>query len=52
MRARDGCSPDKLRVDQAMVAFTRELAQPGKPVAAICHTGWMLAEADVAGAGG
>jgi protease I len=43
-----GYSPDKLRVDQAMVAFTRELVQSGKPVAAICHAGWMLAEADVA----
>jgi protease I len=43
-----GYSPDKLRVDQAMVAFTREFVQSGKPVAAICHAGWMLAEADVA----
>jgi protease I len=43
-----GYSPDKLRVDEGMVTFTRELAQSGKPVAAICHAGWMLAEADVA----
>jgi protease I len=42
-----GYSPDKLRVDQGMVTFTRELVQSGKPVAAICHAGWMLAEADV-----
>ncbi|MGH3992182.1 MAG: type 1 glutamine amidotransferase domain-containing protein [Pseudonocardiaceae bacterium] len=43
-----GYSPDKLRVDEDMVAFTRQLVQSGKPVAAICHAGWMLAEADVA----
>jgi protease I len=43
-----GYSPDMLRVDQAMVTFTREFVQSGKPVAAICHAGWMLAEADVA----
>lgn len=43
-----GYSPDKLRVNEGMVAFTRELVQSGKPVAAICHAGWMLAEADVA----
>jgi deglycase len=42
-----GYSPDKLRVDDGMVTFTRELVQSGKPVAAICHAGWMLAEADV-----
>jgi protease I len=43
-----GYSPDKLRVNEAMVTFTREFVQSGKPVAAICHAGWMLAEADVA----
>ena len=43
-----GYSPDKLRADEGMVTFTRELVQSGKPVAAICHAGWMLAEADVA----
>jgi len=43
-----GYSPDKLRVDEDMVAFTRELVRSGKPVAAICHAGWMLAEAGVA----
>jgi protease I len=43
-----GFSPDKLRVHDGMVNFTREMVQSGKPVAAICHAGWMLAEADVA----
>ena len=42
-----GYSPDKIRGNKGMVAFTRSLAQAGKPVAAICHAGWMLAEADV-----
>src|SRR5437762_1727673 len=42
-----GYSPDKLRVNEGMVEFTREFVQSGKPVAAICHAGWMLAEADV-----
>jgi deglycase len=42
-----GYSPDKLRINEDMVEFTREFAHSGKPVAAICHAGWMLAEADV-----
>src|SRR5215510_1845384 len=43
-----GYSPDKLRMDPKMVAFTRDIFNAGKPVAAICHAGWMLAEADIA----
>jgi len=39
-----GYSPDKLRINEGMVEFTREFVQSGKPVAAICHAGWMLAE--------
>jgi protease I len=42
-----GYSPDKIRVDPGMVALTREVYQANKPVAAICHAGWMLAEADI-----
>jgi protease I len=42
-----GYSPDKIRVDQGMVAFTKKIADADKPVAAICHAGWMLAEADL-----
>jgi len=30
-----------------MVALTRNMHQALKPVAAICHAGWMLAEADI-----
>ena len=43
-----GYSPDKLRAEPAMVDFVRQMVEDGKPVAAICHAGWMLAEADVA----
>jgi protease I len=43
-----GYSPDKLRVEPAVVDFVRQMVEDGKPVAAICHAGWMLAEADVA----
>lgn len=43
-----GYSPDKIRTNKDMVALTRSIAEADKPVAAICHAGWMLAEADVA----
>ena len=43
-----GYSPDKIRADQKMVDLTRAMYRAGKPVAAICHAGWMLAEADIA----
>ena len=42
-----GYSPDKIRTDPKMVEFTRAIAGDEKPVAAICHAGWMLAEADI-----
>jgi protease I len=42
-----GYSPDKIRLDEGMVALTKSIASADKPVAAICHAGWMLAEADV-----
>ena len=42
-----GYSPDKLRTDAKMVQFTREMVEASKPVAAICHAGSMLVEADV-----
>ena len=40
-------NPDKLRMDERAVAFTRAFFQAHKPVAAICHGPWLLAEADV-----
>jgi protease I len=42
-----GYSPDKLRTDAKVVQFTREMVEASKPVAAICHAGSMLVEADV-----
>src|SRR5262245_33484911 len=41
-----GFSPDHMRRTPAMVRFVREANAAGKPVAAICHGGWMLASAD------
>jgi len=38
---------DHLRLDDAAVAFTRAFFAQHKPVAAICHAAWILAEADV-----
>jgi protease I len=43
-----GYSPDKIRTNEGMVALTRRVYEAHKPVAAICHAGWMLAEADIA----
>jgi protease I len=33
-------NPDKLRLDDTAVAFVRDFANSGKPVAAICHGPW------------
>ena len=38
---------DKLRLDEAAVAFVGEFVRSGKPVAAICHAPWVLLEAGV-----
>jgi protease I len=40
-------NPDKLRMDERVVATVRAFAEAGKPVAAICHGPWLLAEADL-----
>ena len=40
-------NPDQLRTIRSAVAFVRSFFDAGKPVAAICHAPWMLAEADV-----
>jgi protease I len=36
---------DQLRVKSGAVALVREFVDAGKPVAAICHAGWILIEA-------
>jgi protease I len=38
---------DFVRADAAAVAFVKAFFDAGKPVAAICHAPWVLAEADV-----
>ena len=40
-------NPDKLRLDSSAVAFVRDFVNSGKPVGAICHGPWTLAEAGV-----
>jgi len=40
-------NPDKLRTNRKAVQFVRSFFDQRKPVAAICHGPWMLAEADV-----
>lgn len=40
-------NPDALRVEQPALAFTRAFFDAGKPVAAICHGPWVLANAGV-----
>lgn len=42
-----GYAPDHMRRSSALVSFVREMAHAGKPVAAICHGGWMLCSARV-----
>ena len=41
-----GYSPDKLRTHPGMVKLVQGLFEGGKPVAAICHAGSLLVEAD------
>ncbi len=41
-----GYAPDKLRMDEGVVKFVKDIFTSDKPVAAICHAGWLLAEAD------
>jgi protease I len=40
-------APDRMRRHQSMVEFVRDLNEAGKPVAWICHAGWMAISADI-----
>lgn len=40
-------NPDKLRMEEKAVRLVKDFCASGKPVAAICHAPWLLAEADV-----
>ena len=42
-----GYAPDKMRRSKEMVAFVHDMDAAGKPVAAICHAGWMLVSARI-----
>lgn len=43
-----GWAPDKMRMNQGLLAIVRRVAaQPRGVVAAICHGGWVLTSADV-----
>lgn len=42
-----GYSPDLIRSNEKMVALVRDNHGAGRPTAAICHAGWMLAEAGI-----
>ena len=42
-----GYSPDLMRRSADMVGFVRDMDAAGKPVAAICHAGWMLVSAGI-----
>jgi protease I len=39
-------NPDHLRMNEKAVSFARAFVDSGKPIAAICHGPWLLAEAD------
>src|SRR5688572_6086792 len=40
-------NPDRLRMNEKAVELVKAFFAAGKPVAAICHGPWLLAEADV-----
>jgi protease I len=40
-------NPDKLRTEKKVIDLIRDFDAAGKPIAAICHAPWLLAEADV-----
>ncbi len=42
-----GFAPDKLRRDPKVLALTREFNEQGKPIAFICHAGWICISADI-----
>ncbi len=42
-----GYAPDHMRRYPEMIALVKDLFQSQKPVAAICHAGWMLASAKI-----
>ena len=42
-----GYGPDKLRMDEGVLRLVRDLDEQGKPIAFICHAGWVPASAGI-----
>src|SRR5919198_625838 len=42
-----GFGPDKLRIDDGVKALVRGMHEQGKPIAFICHAGWVPASAGI-----
>ncbi|MGH2980731.1 MAG: type 1 glutamine amidotransferase domain-containing protein [Solirubrobacterales bacterium] len=42
-----GMGPDKLRMDDGVLALVRAMHEAGKPIAFICHAGWVPASAGI-----
>ncbi|WP_290649004.1 type 1 glutamine amidotransferase domain-containing protein [Aquisalimonas sp.] len=42
-----GFAPDKLRQSEAVLALVREMDTAGKPIAFICHAGWVPISAGI-----
>jgi protease I len=42
-----GYGPDKLRMDEGVLSLVRDLHAEGKPIAFICHAGWVPASAGI-----
>ena len=42
-----GKSPEKLRLNQKILGFVKDFDAQGKPIAAICHAGQVLASAGI-----
>lgn len=42
-----GWAPDKLRREEKILKFIREINKQEKPIGEICHAGWVLISADI-----
>lgn len=42
-----GYAPDRMRADESLLALVRDMAEQGRPVAFICHAGWVPISAGI-----
>jgi protease I len=42
-----GMGPDKLRTDEGVIRLVQQMDEAGKPIAFICHAGWVPASAGI-----